>query len=259
MGTFLDLHERGNPLLCPNPWDVGSARILSSLGFKALATTSSGFAASLGRLDGSATREENLDSASAIANAVSIPITADLEDGYASEAEGVAETVRRAVTAGLAGCSVEDWDGTSFYPRDIAAARIQAAVAAAGDDIVLTARADNYFHGVDSLADTISRLQEFEAAGAHVLYAPGLDQIDDIRTVTRSVSRPVNVLMRPNGPSVAELADAGVARITVGGAFAFAAFGALVEAATELRDAGTTTYARLSAIGQRAVADAFRQ
>jgi 2-methylisocitrate lyase-like PEP mutase family enzyme len=221
------------------------------------ATTSSGFAATLGRLDGDATREDNLSSAAAIAAAVSVPVTADMEDGYAPTPAGVAETVRKALDAGLAGCSIEDWDGEGVYPRDAAAERVQAAAHAAGDQIVLTARADNVFHGVDDLADTIARLQAFAAAGAHVLYAPGLDRIDDIRTVISSVSRPVNVLMRPNGPTVPELAAAGVARITVGGSFAFAALGALTEAANELRDAGTTGYSRLSAIGQQAAIRAF--
>jgi 2-methylisocitrate lyase-like PEP mutase family enzyme len=257
MTRFLDLHRPGDPLLCPNPWDVGSARLLTSLGFKALATTSSGFAATLGRLDGDATPEQNLASAAAIAAAVPVPVTADLEHGYAPTPEGVAETVKRAVDAGLAGCSIEDWHGDRVYALDEATARLEAAAAAAGDDIVLTARADNYFRGVQDLEDTIARLQAFETAGAHVLYAPGLEDIDDIRSVIAAVSHPVNVLMRPNGPTVSELAAAGVARITVGGSFAFAALGALVEAATELRETGSTGYARLSAIGQRAATQAF--
>jgi 2-methylisocitrate lyase-like PEP mutase family enzyme len=257
MSSFLDLHRPGQPLLCPNPWDVGSARLLASLGFDALATTSSGFAATLGRLDGAASAEENIASAGGIAAAVSVPVTADLENGYASDLDGVAATVKRAIAAGLAGCSIEDWDGGRLYSREEAAARIEAAVAAAGDEIVLTARAENHVHGVDDLEDTIARLQAFEAAGAHVLYAPGLDQIGDIKALTAAVSRPVNVLIRPDGPTVGELAEAGVARITVGGLFAFAALGAVVEAATELRDAGTSSFTRLSAIGQRAVADAF--
>jgi 2-methylisocitrate lyase-like PEP mutase family enzyme len=231
--------------------------VLSSLGFKALATTSSGFAATLGRLDGDTTPDDNFASAAAIAAAVSVPVTADLEDGYAPTAEGVAASVRRAVDAGLAGCSIEDWDGERFYPHDAATARIEAAVAAAGDDIVLTARADNYVHDIHDLDDTIIRLQAFETAGAHVLYAPGLDRIEDIRAVIGAVSRPVNVLMRPNGPMVTELAAAGAARITVGGSFAFAALGALTEAATELRTKGTTAYTRLSAIGQREAVSAF--
>ncbi len=258
MSRFLDLHRPGDPLLCPNPWDVGSARVLGSLGFEALATTSSGFAATLGRLDGDASAEENLASAAAIAAAVSVPVTADLEDGYAPTPEGVADIVRRAIDAGLAGCSIEDWDGDRVYAIDEATARIEAAAAAAGDEIVLTARADNYFHGVKDLDDTIARLQAFETAGAHVLYAPALESIEDIRAVIEAVSRPVNVLMRPNGPTVSELAGAGVARITVGGSFAFAALGALAEAATELRENGTTGYVRLSAIGQRTATQAFK-
>lgn len=257
MSNFLQLHRPGEPLLCPNPWDVGSARLLSSLGFKALATTSSGFAATLGQVDGDTTPEQSLASAAAIAAAVRLPVTADLENGCSPTPEGVAGTVRRAIDAGLAGCSIEDWDGERLYPVDAAAARIEAAVAAAGTDIVLTARADNYFHGVQELDDTIVRLQAFEAAGAHVLYAPGPDRIADIRAIVTSVSRPVNVLLRPNGPTVAELAIAGVARITVGGSFAFAALGALTEAATELQNDGTTSYARLSAIGQKAAMRAF--
>jgi 2-methylisocitrate lyase-like PEP mutase family enzyme len=257
MTGVLELHRPGDPLLCPNPWDVGSALLLSSLGFRALATTSSGFAAMLGRLDGDATPDENLASAAAIAAAVTIPVSADLEDGYSPTPDGVADSVRRAVDAGLAGCSIEDWDGERFYPVEVATARVIAAVTAAGDDIVLTARADNYFHGVQDLDDTIARLRAFEAAGAHVLYAPGLDRMDDIRTVIEAVSHPVNVLMRPNGPTVTELAAAGVARITVGGSFAFAALGALTEAAKELRDEGTTGYSCLSAIGQRAASHAF--
>lgn len=258
MTGFLELHRPGEPLLCPNPWDVGSARVLAALGFEALATTSSGFAATLGRLDGDATPEQSLASAAAIAEAVTIPVTADLEDGYSSDADGVAATVRRAVEVGLAGCSIEDWHGDEVYPLAVAAGRIEAAVAAAGEDFVLTARADNHFHGIRDLQDTIARLQAYEAAGAHVLYAPGPDRIDDIERIIAAVSRPVNVLLRPGGPSVAELAAAGAARITVGGAFAFAALGALVEAATEVRDQGTGTFTRLSALGQAVAIDAFK-
>ncbi len=258
MASFLELHRPGDPLLCPNPWDVGSARLLASLGFKALATTSSGLAATLGRLDGEATRDESLDSARAIAAAVSVPVTADLEDGYAGNAPEVAVTVRRAMDAGLAGCSIEDWDGERFHSVAVAAARIEAAAEAAGDRLVLTARADNLIHGVEDLDDTIVRLQAFEAAGAHVLYAPGLSDLEDVQRVIAAVSRPVNVLLRAGGPSVDELAAAGAARITVGGSFAFAALGALTEAALEFREAGTSEFARLSKIGQSAAVEAFR-
>lgn len=257
MTSFLDLHRPGDPLLCPNPWDIGSARVLASLGFKALATTSSGFAATLGQLDGEPTTDESLAAAAAIAAAVSVPVTADLEDGYGEDPDGVAVTVRRAVRGGLAGCSIEDWHGATVYPTEVAAARVAAAAEAAGDHIVLTARADNHVHGVHDLADTIARLQAFEAAGAHVLYAPGLDEIGDIEKTVGAVTRPLNVLLRPNGPSIAELASAGVARVTVGGSFAFAALGALAEAAIEIRDEGTSNYARLTRIGQRVANDAF--
>ena len=257
MTGFLELHRPGEPLLCPNPWDAGSARVLASLGFAALATTSSGFAAALGRRDGEPSREDAITSAAAIASAVEVPVTADLEDGYAPTADGVAETVRLAIGAGLAGCSIEDFDGERIYPADEATARVQAAAQAAGTEIVLTARAENHVRAIDDLDDTIARLRRFEAAGADVLYAPGLDRIDQVRSVVAAVSCPVNVLMRPGGPAVAELAAAGVARITVGGAFAYAALGALVEAATELQSSGTTHYARLSAIGQQAAARAF--
>jgi 2-methylisocitrate lyase-like PEP mutase family enzyme len=253
MRAFLDLHRPGEPLLCPNPWDAGSARVLAMLGFSALATTSSGFAATLGRRDGAPSREQVLANAGAIVAATQVPVSADLEDGY----EDVAETIRLAAAAGLAGGSIEDWNGEAFYDVETATARVAAAVEAAGDEIVVTARADNRFHGVDDLDDTIARLRAFERAGAHVLYAPGWDRIEDIRRLVDSVSKPVNVLMRPNGPSVPELAAAGVARVTVGGSFAFAALGALVEAAQELRDQGTTGYTRLSAIGQDAAERSF--
>ncbi len=253
---FLELHRPGKPLLCPNPWDVGSARVLASMGFEALATTSSGFAATLGQTDGEPTPAQSIASAAAIAAAVSVPVTADLEDGYGANLDGVATTIRSAMTAGLAGCSIEDWKGEQVYSLEVAAARVKAAAAAASG-IVLTARADNHVHGVQDLGDRITRLQAFEAAGAHVLYAPGLETIEQVNEVLAAVTRPLNFLMRPGGPTVAALSAAGVARITVGGAFAFAALGALAEAATELQERGTTEFTRLSAIGQRAARDAF--
>lgn len=259
MASFLELHRPGEPLLCPNPWDVGSARVLESLGFRALATTSSGFAATLGMADGDTSPEQSLASAGAIAAAVSVPVTADLENLYAEDLAGVAEMVGHAVAAGLAGCSIEDWDGERTYPLEIAAARVQAAAEAAGDGLVLTARADNYFHGVRDLDDTVARLRAYEEAGAHVLYAPGPEKIDEIRQIVSAVSRPVNVLLRPGGPTVAELADAGVARVSVGGSFAFAALGALTEAALEFREEGTSRFGRLSRIGQQAAARAFER
>jgi 2-methylisocitrate lyase-like PEP mutase family enzyme len=257
MPSFLELHRPGEPLLCPNPWDVGSARVLCSLGFPALATTSSGFAATLGRLDGNTSADESLASAAAIAAAVPVPVTADLEDGYGADPADVAAIVERAMDAGLAGCSIEDWDGERVHSIAAAAARVEAAAGVAGDRIVLTARADNHFHGVTDLDDTIARLQAFEAAGAHVLYAPGLTDISDIARVIEAVSRPVNVLLRPGGPTVGELAAAGAARLTVGGYFAYAAPGALVQVAAEFMGPGGTEFAGLIEAGQRAAAAAF--
>jgi 2-methylisocitrate lyase-like PEP mutase family enzyme len=257
VSAFAELHRPGEPLLMPNAWDIGSARILAGLGFEALATTSSGFAATLGRLDGSVGRDEVLAHARELAAATPLPVSADLEDGYGDDEAGVAETVRLAIDAGLAGCSIEDWSGDAIYPADVAAARVAAASEAAGDGFVLTGRAENLIHGVDDLGDTIDRLRAYEAAGADVLYAPGLVRIEDVRAVVDAVSRPVNVLMRPNSPTVGELAEAGVARISVGGAFAFAAIGALVEAARELREQGTTGYFARTATGLEAVRATF--
>jgi 2-methylisocitrate lyase-like PEP mutase family enzyme len=263
--AFLALHQGRTPLLLANAWDTGSARLLASLGFTALATTSSGHAASLGRLDGSVVRDEALEHAAAIVAATELPASADLENAYAHEPEGVAETIEGAIAAGLAGCSVEDYTGNSeepIYELAHAAARVAAAVEVAhsgrsGVHLVLTARAENHLHGREDLDDTIARLQAYERAGADVLYAPGLSSAEDIRRVVESVDRPVNVLARPGAPSVAELGSIGVSRISVGGAFAFAAYGALVEAATELRDQGTYGYAERSAVGVRAVRAAF--
>jgi 2-methylisocitrate lyase-like PEP mutase family enzyme len=259
---FLDLHRPGNPLLLPNPWDQGSARLLASLGFQALATTSSGYAATLGRLDGSVSREEALAHAAAIVAATELPVSADLENCFADDPAGVARTVALGVEAGLAGCSLEDFTGAESDPiYDIAAAneRVAAAAEAAHAGpvrLVLTARAENYLHGRPDLADTITRLQAYQAAGADVLYAPGLTSLADIRQVVAAVDRPVNVLAVAAAPSVGELAEAGVSRVSVGGAFAFAALGALVDAATELRDQGTYGYLAGSAVGRRAIQDA---
>jgi 2-methylisocitrate lyase-like PEP mutase family enzyme len=259
---FLELHRPGNPLLLPNPWDQGSARLLASLGFKALATTSSGCAATLGRLDGSVSRDEALAHAAAVVAATDLPVSADLENCFADEPAGVARTVALAVEAGLAGCSLEDFTGGEsdpIYDIGLAAERVAAAAEAAHAGpvrLVLTARAENYLHGRPDLADTITRLQAYHAAGADVLYAPGLTSLADIRQLVAAVDCPVNVLAVAGAPSVGELADAGVSRVSVGGAFAFAALGALVNAATELRDQGTYGYLAGSAAGRRAIKDA---
>ncbi|HEX7159909.1 MAG TPA: isocitrate lyase/phosphoenolpyruvate mutase family protein [Trebonia sp.] len=259
---FLELHRPGNPLLLPNPWDQGSARVLASLGFQALATTSSGFAATLGRLDGSVSRGEALAHAAAVVAATDLPVSADLENCFADDPDGVARTVALAVEAGLAGCSIEDATGRAdepIYDSGLAAERVAAAAEAAHVGpvrLVLTARAENYLHGRPDLADTIARLQAYQAAGADVLYAPGLTSLGDIRQVVSALDRPVNVLAVGGAPPVSELAEAGVSRVSVGGAFAFAALGALVDAATELRDKGTYGYLAGSKTGRQAIQDA---
>ncbi len=256
--AFAALHVPGTPLLMPNPWDAGSARLLASLGFEALATTSSGFAMTLGRHDGSVTRAEAIEHAASIVAATDLPVSADLEDCFASEPGGVSETVRLALEAGLAGCSIEDYDGTAVLDADVAAARVaEAARAARARPFVLTARAENHLYGRDDLDDTIARLRAYEEAGADVLYAPGLRSLADIRAVVAAVTRPVNVLALPDAPSVAELAGAGVARISTGGAFAFAALGAVVEAARELREEGTYGYWPRAREGSAAGKQAF--
>jgi 2-methylisocitrate lyase-like PEP mutase family enzyme len=259
---FLELHRPGEPLLMPNAWDAGSARLLASLGFEALATTSSGFAATLGRLDYGVTREQALAHGAALVAVVEVPVSADLEDCFGEDADGVAETVRMARAAGLAGCSIEDWDaGTqTLYPLDLAVERVAAAASAAHDDgrpLVLTARAENHLRGVDDTDDTIARLLAYEQAGADVLYAPAFHAPAHLRELLASVQKPVNVLARADTPPVAELASLGVARVSVGGAFAFAALAAARDAALELRERGTYAYTERSAEGGRAARAAF--
>lgn len=242
---FRELHRGETPLLLPNPWDSGSARILATLGFDALATTSSGFAGTLGRLDGRVSLDEALAHSQTIVAATELPVSADLENGYAPDAEGVAETVRRAVAAGLAGCSIEDYDSRlddPIYSLEVAVERIVAAteVARAPESrIVLTARAENYLRGRPDLPDTIARLQAFQEAGADVVYAPGLSHPDDIAAVVKAVDVPVNVLLLPNGPPVHDLAALGVARVSIGGAFHAASMAALEVAAREFKEHGT--------------------
>jgi 2-methylisocitrate lyase-like PEP mutase family enzyme len=239
---FLALHRPGSPLLVPNPWDAGSARVLAMLGFQALATTSSGFAATLARLDGSVTRDEALAHAAHLVAAVDVPITADLENGFADEPAAVAVTVTAAAELGLAGCSIEDNGSHGIYDAELAADRVATAVEAAAGRLILTARADNFLHDRNDLADTITRLQRYQDAGADVLYAPGLTRREDIAAVIHSVDRPVNALLLPNGPTVTELATLGVSRVSIGGTFTYAAFGALAQAAKELHGAGPNTF-----------------
>jgi 2-methylisocitrate lyase-like PEP mutase family enzyme len=260
---FLALHQGDSPLLIPNPWDRGSARLLASLGFSALATTSSGFAATFGQLDGTTTRDQALAGAAEIASAVDLPVSADLENCYADDPAGVAETVRLAIEAGLAGCSVEDYSERAeqpIYDHALAAERVAAAAEAAHSGpvhLVLTARAENFLRGNPDLADTIARLQSYQEAGADVLYAPRVTTPSDLRAVVSSVDLPVNVLALPGVPSVAELAEIGVKRVSVGGAFAFAALGALAQAGHELLEKGTYGFWDLAAPGAAAARAAF--
>ncbi len=256
MTDFLALHRPGQPLLMPNAWDEGSARLLASMGFEALATTSSGFAASLGRLDYSVSREEAIGHAAALDAVVDVPVSADLEFGFGETPEEVVATVEQARAAGLAGCSIEDATGRDadpVFPLEQAVERIRAAAAASGN-LVLTARAENLLYGRDDLGETIARLQAFADAGADVLYAPGLKRAEDIRAVVEAVApRPVNVLVMRGSPPVAELAALGVARISVGGAFAFAAYATAAEAARELLEVGTYGFTGRARAGSEAM------
>ncbi len=260
--AFLALHVPGRPLLIPNPWDAGTARLLASLGFEALATTSSGHAATLGLVDGGVGREAALRHAASIVAAVTVPVSADLENGFGRAPEAVFATVRAAADAGLAGCSIEDYSGdpdAPIYDPGLARERVAAAAAAANirPRLVLTARAENLIRGNPDLEDTIARLHTYQDAGAHVLYAPGVTDIDDIRRLVSSTDRPVNVLARPGVPAVADLAEVGVARISVGGAFSQVALAALARAGRELLEEGTYGFLDLAAEGRELAAAAF--
>ena len=244
---FKALHIRDRAFVIPNPWDAGSARILCSMGFEALATTSAGYAFSVGRRDSFAglSRDEILANASAIVAATDLPVSADLEDGFGPDPETCAETIVMASKTGLVGGSIEDATGDPDDPIFEMEAAVERVAAARDLPFLLTARAENYLWGRPDLADTIRRLQVFSDAGADVLYAPGLPDIDAIRTVCREVDKPVNVVMGLQGGSysVYELTEAGVSRISVGGSFARAALGALKRAAEEVLEKGTFTYA----------------
>ena len=259
---FRDLHVPGRPLLMPNPWDPGSAKVLESLGFHALATTSAGFAGTVGRLDGRVTRDEALGHAEQVVAAVSVPVSADLESCFAADPSGVAETVRLAAATGLAGCSIEDYDRDTgaLFPIEAAAERVAAAAEAAHDGpdpLVLTARADGGLHGLEDVDDTIARLRAFEGAGADVLYAPGVSGVADLRRILEAVSLPVNVLALPDAPNVAELAELGVARVSVGSGFFLAAMGALATAGRELLDEGSYQFWDSAGLGGEATGAAF--
>ncbi len=249
--TFRALHERDRAFIIPNPWDVGSARLLQSLRFEALATTSAGFAFSIGKADGAVGRDAMIEHSAAMVAAVDLPVSADLENGYGDDPGEVAETVRLAVGVGLAGCSIEDVAARAEhapYELAVAAERVRAAAEVAHAlpfPFTLTARAENYIVGRPDLRDTIARLQAYQEAGADVLFAPGLKTKDDIRAVVRSVDRPLNVIMGLQGVqlSLADLSQMGVRRVSVGSALARAALAAFLAAAQEMQTRGTFMFA----------------
>jgi len=247
---FRALHMGDKAFVIPNPWDVGSAVMLAALGFKALATTSSGFAASLGRRDGRTDRDETIAHCRALVQATPLPVSADLEQGYGDRPEDAAATVRAAADAGLAGCSIEDYAGhgqeTGIYDFGLAVERVAAAVEAARGldrDFVLTARAENLIRNRPDLDDAIMRLQAYEAAGADVLYAPGLKDIQTVRTVCAAVTKPVNVLIgSTTDMTLSALSEAGARRISVGGALTWVAYGAMANVARRMLVEGRFDY-----------------
>ncbi|MGI8886463.1 MAG: isocitrate lyase/PEP mutase family protein [Gaiellaceae bacterium] len=246
---FRELHEREQLFVMPNPWDVGSAKLLASAGFEALATTSAGFAWALGKLDQKVTREDLATHVAALAEATSLPLNIDSERCYPDDPGGVAETVSLLANAGAAGFSIEDYDPAAERIDGIELASERLALAARAsraltEPMVLTGRAENHIRGVDDLDDTIARLVAYRDAGADAVYAPGLTDIDQIAAVVEAVGVPVNVLALPGGPTIAELASVGVRRISVGSLLAGAAYGALMSGARELLDEGTSGYAQ---------------
>jgi 2-methylisocitrate lyase-like PEP mutase family enzyme len=248
--VFRELHQRDRAFIIPNPWDIGSARLLASTGFEALATTSVGYAFSMGRQDHEIERDEMIAHATALSAATDLPLSADLENGYGDDPVTVAETIWMAAGAGLSGCSIEDSTNHAadpIYGFEFAVERIQAAVGAAralSFPFMLTARSENYLHGRKDLKDTIRRLQAFQEAGADVLYAPGMTNMDEIATLVKSVDRPVNVLAGMQGVhfDLAELSRIGVRRVSVGGALTRVALGAFLRAAREMKEHGTFTF-----------------
>jgi 2-methylisocitrate lyase-like PEP mutase family enzyme len=263
--AFRALHERDRAFIIPNPWDIGTARLLAHLGFEALATTSAGFAFSMGQRDQTIGRDKMMAHVSAVASATDLPVSADLENGFADAPEIVAETIRLAAAAGLVGGSIEDATGRPdrpIYEEAFAADRVRAAAETAhalGFPFTLTARAENYLVGRPDLKDTIKRLQAYQEAGADVLYAPCLTSKDDIAAVVSSVDRPVNVLMGLQGAqlSLAALSAIGVRRVSVGSALARAALGALLRAGREMREHGTFTFAE-DAVSSRDIMAVFK-
>jgi 2-methylisocitrate lyase-like PEP mutase family enzyme len=252
--SFRALHVRSGIFIMPNPWDAGTAKLFASLGFEALATTSLGLASSRGRVDGtlSIDREELIANCREIASATELPVTADLENGYADDPDEAATIIRLAADAGIVGGSIEDATGDAakpIYDFDLAVERVAAAARAARSlpfPFTLTARAENYLHGRPDLDDTIHRLQAFAAVGADVLYAPGLRDLETIRQIVAAAPKPVNVVMSAADPEITaqQLADVGVKRISVGGALSRLAFAAVREAAVAMRDAGSFRWVR---------------
>jgi len=250
--AFRALHERPGAFIIPNPWEAGTARLLASLGFEALATTSLGLANMLGRADSKVTSAEVIDNCRVIADATDLPVNADLENCFAHEPEAAAETIRLAAEAGVVGGSIEDYTGdpaNPIYDFDLAVARVRAAAQMAHAlpiPLLLTARAENLIHGRADMADTIRRLQAYEAAGADVLYAPGLRKLDEVRQVVRAVNRPVNVVTGWLDPDItlAQLSDAGAKRISVGGALSRLALAAFIDAARAMQRDGSFAWMR---------------
>lgn len=264
--AFRALHARDSAFIIPNPWDVGTARLLERLGFEALATTSAGYAFSVGQRDGAIGRDGTMAHAAAIVSATDLPVSADLEDGFGDTPETVAETMKLAAQAGLAGGSIEDVPGhaeDAVYELEKAAERVRAAAETVHKlpfCFTLTARAENYIVGRPDLKDTIRRLQAYQEAGADVLYAPGLRSKEDIAAVVRSVDRPVNVIMGLPGVelSLAELSALGVRRVSVGSALSRAALGEFLRAAREMREHGTFTFAQ-QAVSSRDISAMFKK
>ena len=255
--AFVALHQRPGCFIIPNPWDAGTAKMLATLGFEALATTSAGVAFQLGKIDGTGqvTRAETLENARQIVEATHLPVAADLENCFAHDPVEAAKTITMAAGVGLVGGSIEDSTGDSkgpIYDFDHAVARVKAAVAAARAlpfPFMLCARSENFLHGRPDLDDTIKRLQAYEAAGADVLYAPGLSDLAQVRTVLAAIKKPFNLLVSSGNAHItqADAAAAGVKRISVGGALARAALGGFLRGAEEMRSAGTFTYGREAA------------
>jgi 2-methylisocitrate lyase-like PEP mutase family enzyme len=245
---FRALHE-GEPFVIPNPWDAGSAKVLAGLGFEALATTSSGFALTLGRLDGNVTLDELAEHVGVVDRATELPVSVDLENGFGATPEDASSAIARAAGAGAVGGSIEDYDPEGrLYDFDHAVERVAAACEAARRldfPFTLTARAENHLRGNPDLDDTIARLGAFERAGADVVYAPGLRTTDEIRAVCGAATVPVNVLARP-GLSLAEIVEAGAQRVSVGGSFAWVAMEAMADAAEQIRDKGDFSAMKVS-------------